>query len=355
MKRKVDEQKLNDFMGNLVGHMTGAMVCHGVWMGDELGLYRKMAEAGQVTAEALAKSAQCHPRLVREWLDGQSAAGLTQYEPSTNTYTLSPEAETALADEQSPVFVARAMNSLASFYRDMEKIKSAFEGKGGMAWGEHDPTLFKGTEWLFRTGYRTLLPSEWIPALDGVQLKLEKGSLVADVGCGHGASVVAMAEAFPNSTFRGFDYHKPSIEVAKERAREAGVQGHTSFAVATAKNYPGQYDLICFFDCLHDMGDPVGIASYARQRLEPDGTVLLVEPYALDGEAHNIHDNPMAALYYGASYSVCVPTSLSQEVGKAMGAQAGAEAMREVFEAAGFTRFRKATETPFNLVLEARP
>ena len=354
MKREVDQKKLDDFMGKMVGHMTGSAVCYGVWLGDELGLYQRMAEAGQVTADTLAKSAGCHPRLVREWLDGQSAAGLAQYEPSTDTYTLSPEAAKALADEDSPVFMARAINVFASFYRDMEKIKSAFKGKGAMAWGEHDPTLFKGTEWLFGTGYRAFLPTEWIPALDGVERKLEKGATVADIGCGRGAPVVAMAQAFPNSTFRGFDYHKPSIEVAKERARDAGVQERTSFELATAKNYPGRYDLICFFDCLHDMGDPIGVASYAREHLEPEGTVLLVEPYALDGRAHNIHDNPMAPLLYHASFSVCIPTSLSQEVGMAMGAQADTERMREVFDAAGFTRFRKAAETPFNLILEAR-
>jgi SAM-dependent methyltransferase len=238
---------------------------------------------------------------------------------------------------------------------DMEKFKAAFTGTGALAWGDHHPCLFKGTEWFFRTGYRAHLPGEWIPALEGVEDKLAAGARVADVGCGHGASVMAMAEAYPASRFWGFDYHPPSIETARQRAREAGVEDRAAFAIAGATGYPGSYDLICFFDCLHDMGDPVGVASYAREHLVGDGTVLLVEPFALDGRAENLQSNPMAALLYTASAVICTPNSLSQDVGLGLGAQAGEARLRAVFEEAGFSRFRRAAETPMNLVLEARP
>jgi SAM-dependent methyltransferase len=247
------------------------------------------------------------------------------------------------------------MNAFGSFFYDFEKITAAFRGDGGLAWGDHHPCLFKGTEWFFRTGYRTFLPEVWIPALDGVQERLQTGARVADVGCGHGASVIVMAGAFPNSEFFGFDYHEPSIEVARERAAEAGVAERTTFEVAGAKDYAGSYDLICFFDCLHDMGDPVGTARYAYERLAPEGCVLLVEPFALDGRGENLTGNPMAALLYTASSAVCTPNSLSQEVGLGLGAQAGEGRLRAVFEEAGFSKFRRATESPLNLILEARP
>ena len=261
----------------------------------------------------------------------------------------------ALADDASPVFVARAMNALGSMFMDMDKLKAAFTGDGALAWGDHHPCMFKGTEWFFRTGYRAYLPGEWIPSLNGVEDKLEAGARVADIGCGHGASIVAMANAFPATRFWGFDYHAPSIDTARDRAREAGVEDRATFDVASAKEYPGTYDLICFFDCLHDMGDPVGIAAYAREHLETDGTVLLVEPFALDGRVANLQGNPMAALLYTASTAVCTPNSLSQEVGLGLGAQAGEARLRAVFEEAGFSRFRRAAETPLNLILEARP
>jgi 2-polyprenyl-3-methyl-5-hydroxy-6-metoxy-1,4-benzoquinol methylase len=350
----MDELKLEEFMGRMVGHMTGATTCYAIWLGDELGLYRALAQDGPRSAEEVASEAGCNPRLVREWLDGQAAAGLVQYDPEADRYSLSAEGAMALADESSPVFTARAMNALGSMFMDVEKVKAAFTGDGSLAWGDHHPCLFKGTEWFFRAGYRAYLPGEWIPALDGVEDKLAAGARVADIGCGHGASVVAMAEAYPNSRFWGFDYHGPSIETAGERAREAGAGDRTTFEVAGAKEYPGTYDLICFFDCLHDMGDPVGIAAYAREHLDPDGTVLLVEPFALDGRTQNVQDNPMAALLYTASTAICTPNSLSQEVGLGLGAQAGEARLRAVFEEAGFTRFRRAAETPLNLILEAR-
>lgn len=355
MQTDIDEAKLGEFMGQMIGYMTGAAICHGIWLGDELGLYRALAGAGPLSADAVAASTGCHPRLVREWLDGQAAGGTLVFDGAADTYELTPEAAAALADDSSPVFTARAMNAFGSLFMDVEKIKAAFRGDGGLSWADHHPCLFNGTEWLFRTGYRAHLAAEWIPALDGVQAKLNAGARVADVGCGHGASVVAMALAFPDSRFAGFDYHEPSITTARERASEAGVGGRASFEIATAKNYPGTFDLICFFDCLHDMGDPVGIASYAREHLDADGTVMLVEPFAIDGRAANMTGNPMAALLYHASTAVCTPNSLSQEVGLGLGAQAGETRLREVCAAAGFTRFRRAAETPLNLILEARP
>jgi 2-polyprenyl-3-methyl-5-hydroxy-6-metoxy-1,4-benzoquinol methylase len=350
----IDEAKLEQFMGRMVGYMTGGTACFGVWLGDELGLYKALAQDGSRSAEEVASEAGCNPRLVREWLDGQAAAGLVEYDAEADRYLLSAEAAMALADDSSPVFVARGMNAFASMFMDMEKFKAAFTGTGALAWGDHHPCLFKGTEWFFRTGYRAHLPGEWIPALEGVEDKLAAGARVADVGCGHGASVMAMAEAYPASRFWGFDYHPPSIETARQRAREAGVEDRATFAIAGATGYPGSYDLICFFDCLHDMGDPVGVATYAREHLVGDGTVLLVEPFALDGRAENLQSNPMAALLYTASAVICTPNSLSQDVGLGLGAQAGEARLRAVFEEAGFSRFRRAAETPMNLVLEAR-
>lgn len=350
----IDETKLEAFMGQMVGHMTGGALCFGIWLGDELGLYQVLAQSGALTADEVAAKSGCHPRLVREWLDGQAAAGLVEYDTGADGYSLSGEAAMVLADDSSPVFTARGMNTLGAMFTDMEKVKGAFKGDGALAWGDHHPCLFKGTEWFFRTGYRAHLPGEWIPALDGVEDSLKAGARVADVGCGHGASIVAMAEAYPASRFWGFDYHGPSIETARDRAHEAGLSDRTVFEVATAKDYPGTYELICFFDCLHDMGDPVGTAAYAREHLEDDGTVLLVEPFAVDGRAENLRANPLAALLYTASTVVCTPNSLSQEVGLGLGAQAGEARLRAVFEEAGFSRFRRAAETPLNLILEAR-
>ena len=351
----MDEAKLQEFMGRMVGNMTGATLCMAVLLGDELGLYKALAGAGPLTADAVAERAGCNPRLTREWLDGQAAGGLIDFDAANDTYELGDEAAFALADETSPAFVARGMNAVAAMFIDVPKLVDAYRGDGGLSWGDHHPCLFQGTEWFFRTGYRAMLATAWIPALDGVQAKLERGANVADIGCGHGASVVVMAEQFPGSHFFGFDFHEPSIITARKRAADAGVAANTSFEVATSKGYDGSYDLVCFFDCLHDMGDPVGIATYAREHLEPDGTVLLVEPFALDGRSTNMTGNPMAAMLYTASASVCTPNSLSQEVGLGLGAQAGEAKLREVFEAAGFGSFRRASETPMNLIFEAKP
>jgi Methyltransferase domain len=350
-----DEERLGEFMGMMAGYMTGGALCFSVWLGDELGLYRAMAGAGTLSADDVAKRADCNARLVREWLDGQVAGRLVGYEPASDSYELSPEAAMALADDASPAFVARGMNAFASLFIDIDKIKGAYQGDGALSWGDHHPCLFNGTEWFFRTGYRASLATEWIPALDGIDEKLRGGAKVADIGCGHGASVVVMAEAYPKSKFWGFDFHPPSIETSRERAAEAGVSKQTTFEVASANDYDGKYDLICFFDCLHDMGDPTGIARYAREHLEDDGTVLLVEPFALENRTQNIGENPMAALLYTASSAICTPNSLSQEVGLGLGAQAGPGRLREVLSDAGLTRFRVAAETPMNLVIEARP
>lgn len=350
----IDESKLEEFMGQVVGYMTGSAACFGMLLGDELGLYRALSGAGPTAADELAAKTGCNPRLVREWLDGQAAAGLVDFDPAADRYELGVEAGMALADDESPAFVARAMNAFASLFMDMDKVKRAYQADGAMSWGDHHPCLFRGTEWFFRTGYRAHLPAEWIPALDGVEDKLHAGAKVADVGCGHGASVVVMAQAYPEARIWGFDYHKPSIETARDRAKEAGIDDRTTFEVADAKSYDGAFDLVCFFDCLHDMGDPVGIARHAREHLAPDGTVLLVEPFALDGRATNISDNPMAALLYTASASICTPNSLSQEVKLGLGAQAGEARLREVFDEAGYTVFRKVAESPLNLILEAK-
>ncbi len=349
----VDEVKLEELMGQLVGHMTGSALCFGIWLGDELGLYRTLVELGAASADELATKSGCNPRLVREWLDSQAAGGLLSWDQASDRYAIGPEAAMALADDESPAFVARAMNAIGSLFIDMPKVAEAFRGNGALSWGAHHPCLFSGTEWFFRTGYRAELPN-WIAALEGVAEKLHAGARVADVGCGHGASVVVLAQAFPEAHITGFDFHRPSIATAESRAAEAGVSAQTTFETADAKGYDGTFDLICFFDCLHDMGDPVGIARHACEHLAEDGTVLLVEPFAIDGRAENLAGNPMAALLYTASSGICTPNSLSQEVGLGLGAQAGEARLREVFEQAGFTRFRRAAATPLNLILEAK-
>jgi 2-polyprenyl-3-methyl-5-hydroxy-6-metoxy-1,4-benzoquinol methylase len=351
----VDEARVEALVGQLVGYMTGAGACIGMWLGDELGFYRAMAGAGPVAADDLAQSAGTNPRLTREWLDGQAAAGLVGYDDKGDSYALSDEAALVLSDENAPMFMARGMNTLMAMFIDGKKVVGAFRGDGGMSWGEHHECLFRGTEWFFRPGYRAFLTADWIPSLEGIEERLLQGATVADIGCGHGASAVVMAQAYPKSKIHGFDFHSPSIETATTRAAEAGVADRTEFAVAGAKDYPGRYTLICFFDCLHDMGDPVGIARYAREHLEGDGAVLLVEPMALDDRATNLAENPLAAMLYAASTTICTPNSLSQEVGLGLGAQAGEQRLREVFSEAGFSRFRRASETPINMILEARP
>ena len=291
-------------------------------IGERLGLYKAMAGAGPLTSQEVAERSGAAERSVREWLRNQAAGGYLSYDPETDRYSLPNEQALALADEDSPAYVLGIFESIASFYADEEKILESFRTGEGMGWHEHDQRLFSGTERFFRPGYRASLVAEWIPSLEGVQGKLERGAKVADVGCGHGASTIILAEAFPNSEFFGFDYHDTSIEQAQERAEQAGVAGRISFEVASAKDFPGSdYDLVCVFDCLHDMGDPVGAAAHIHGALTEDGSWMIVEPYANDRVEDNL--NPLGRVFYGASTIVCTPASLAQEVGLALGAQAG--------------------------------
>ncbi len=347
----MNEAKLNEFLGKVVTDMGGAWMMATVLIGDELGLYKAMADGSPVTADVLAKRCGCNTRLVREWLDANAASGYV--EATEGGYRLPPEQAMALANEESPVFVAPGQSVVASCFMDIDKIIKAFRGNGAFPWSEHHHRMFHGVEKFFRPGYQANLATAWLPALDGVVEKLKRGGKVADVGCGHGASTILMAKAYPNSRFVGIDYHAPSTEIASKRAAEAGLAARVDFITVTAQNYTERdFDLICFFDCLHDMGDPVGAARYARQALKDDGTVMLVEPFA--GNSLDENSTPVGRLYYAASTMICTPNSLSQEVGLGLGAQAGEGRLRKVFEEAGFTRFRRATETPFNLILEAR-
>jgi SAM-dependent methyltransferase len=351
---EIDEGKLEAFMGQAVTDM-GAVISAPLFMiGEKLGLYKAMAGAGPLSSQEVAERSGSAERYVREWLRNQAAGGYVTYDPDSDRYTLPAEHALALADEDSPFYILGMYDSIASLYADEEKILEAFRSGGGMGWHEHDHSLFRGTERFFRPGYRAHLVGEWIPALEGVQEKLERGARVADVGCGHGASTIIMAQAFPNSEFFGFDYHEASIDRAREAASAAGVSDRISFAVASAKDYPGTgYDLVCVFDCLHDMGDPVGASAHVRETLDADGTWMIVEPFASDRVEENL--NPIGRVFYGASTTICTPASLSQEVGLALGAQAGEGRLTEVLKEGGFTRVRRATETPFNLILEARP
>jgi SAM-dependent methyltransferase len=347
----MNETKLHEFMGKLVNDMGGAAMIASVIVGEELGLYRAMADGKALTPDEVAAKTGCNARLVKEWLSAQAASGYIEH--ADEKFRLPPEQAMALANEDSPAYVAGGASVLATMYLDKDKIVKAMRGDGALAWGDHHPCMFSGTEKFFRPGYRANLVSGWLPALDGVVPKLEQGAKVADVGCGHGASTVVMALAYPKTRFFGFDYHQPSIDTAAQRAKEAGVNDRVKFAQASAKSYAEKdFDLVCFFDCLHDMGDPVGAARHAYQALKPDGAVLLVEPFANDKLEQNL--TPVGRMFYAASTFICTPNSLSQEVRLGLGAQAGEARLRGVFQEAGFTRFRRATETPFNLVLEAR-
>jgi len=347
----MDEAKLGEFMGKLVVDMGGAAIMANVILGEELGLYRAMADGNPITPEQLAERTSCNARLVREWLSGQAASGYVEHDQGR--FRLPEEQAMALAHEDSPVYVAGGAVVLASMYFDKDKVVTAMRGDGALSWADHHPCLFSGTERFFRPGYRAHLVSEWLPALDGVVPRLEQGAKVADIGCGHGASTLIMAKAYPKSTFHGFDFHDRSIEQARQRAAEAALGDRVEFTQATARNFPGSdFDLVCFFDCLHDMGDPVGAAKRAHEALKPGGTVLLVEPFANDDLDENL--NPVGRMFFAASACICTPNSLSQEVKLGLGAQAGERRLRHVFAEAGFSRFRRATETPFNLVLEAR-
>jgi SAM-dependent methyltransferase len=350
----IDEAKLEAFMGQAVSDMGAIISAPLMLIGEKLGLYRAMAGAGPLTSQEVAERAGAAERYVREWLGNQAAGGYVSYDPETDRYTLSDEHALALADEDSPFYILGVYDSIASIFADEERILDVFRSGEGMGWHEHDHRLFRGTERFFRPGYRAHLVSEWIPALDGVTEKLQRGAKVADIGCGHGASTIIMADAFPNSEFFGFDYHEASIARAREAAQDAGASERINFAVASAKDYPGSgYDLVCVFDCLHDMGDPVGASAHVRESLADDGTWMIVEPFAGDAVQENL--NPIGRVFYGASTVICTPASLSQEVGLALGAQAGEAKLSEVIKQGGFSKVRRATETPFNLILEAKP
>jgi SAM-dependent methyltransferase len=350
----IDQDKLNEFLHRFVGDLGATVHAANVVIGDKLGLYKDLASAGPSTPAELAERTNTQQRYVAEWLAGQAAGGYIAYDPQTGRYQLTEEQAFTLADEQSPAFLPGAFQLATAAVRDEPAIAEAFRSGAGVGWHEHNPDVFAGCERFFRPGYAANLAGAWIPALDGVQAKLEAGARVADVGCGHGASTVLMAQAWPASTFVGFDYHPASIEEARKRAAEAGVADRVRFEVASAKDYPlGGYDLVATFDSLHDMGDPVGAAAHALASLAPDGTWMIVEPAAGDRVEGNL--NPVGRAYYGFSTLLCVPNSLSQEVGAALGAQAGEAGIRQVVTEAGFTRFRQAAQTPFNLVFEARP
>ncbi|MDN7143416.1 methyltransferase domain-containing protein [Pseudomonas sp. JQ170] len=347
----MDEAKLNDFMGKLVNDMGAAAMLANLILGDELGLYRAMADSQFITPDELAHKTGCNARLLREWLSAQAASGYMEHQDGR--FRLPEEQAMALAIEDSPVYVAGGASVIAALYHDKDKLVAAMRDDGALPWGDHHPCMFSGTERFFRPGYRAHLVAQWLPTLAGVVDKLQAGAKVADIGCGHGASTVIMAQAFPASRFLGFDYHAPSITVATQRAAEGGVAERAQFFQASAKDFPGDdYDLICYFDCLHDMGDPVGAARHAFEALKPGGTVMLVEPFANDSLDEN--STPVGRLFYAASTFICTPNSLSQEVGLGLGAQAGEARLRAVFQEAGFSHFRRATETPFNLILEAR-
>jgi SAM-dependent methyltransferase len=350
----LNEAKLHEFMMKAVGEMGAAMNTALILIGDKLGLYKAMSGAGPITSAELAAKTNTNERYVREWLAAQAAGGFVTYDAATGRFTLPPEQGMALADENSPVFLPGYFQIVEASLKSVPKITDAFRSGDGVGWHEHDPGLFPGVERFFRPNYRAHLVNEWIPALGDTDQKLKAGGLVADIGCGLGTSTILMAQAYPKSTFVGFDYHPGSIELARKAAEKAGVSDRVKFEVASAKEFPGKgYDFVTFFDCLHDMGDPEGAARHVRETLDDDGTWMIVEPFANDKLEDNL--NPIGRVFYSASTMLCTPASLSQEVGLGLGAQAGEGRLSKILRAAGFSRVRRAAETPFNIILEARP
>ena len=348
----IDQDKLGEFLGTFVNDLGAAIAAGNVVVGHRLGLYRSLADA-PATAEQLAQRTSTDPRYVAEWLRGQAAGSYVSYDPATDRFSLTPEQAYALADPDGLSLPGAFMLALGAL-RAESQITDAFRTGVGIGWHEHHQDVFTGCEMFFRPGYIANLTSSWIPALDGVDDKLSAGGRVADVGCGHGASTVLLAQAYPKAAIRGSDYHQASIDTARKRAADAGVADRARFEVASAQTFSGTgYDLVATFDCLHDMGDPAGAARHIRQALDADGTWLIVEPLAGDVLADNL--NPVGRVYYSFSTFVCVPNARSQPGGYTLGAQAGETAIRQVAEQAGFTRFRRAAETPFNAVYEARP
>lgn len=349
----IDASKLEAFVNRAVGDIASAYGGVMVSLGHKLGLYKAMVAAGPLDAGEVAKRAGCTERYVREWLNAQAAAGYVDYHVRSDTYELTPEQAMVLADEDSPVFIPPAWDVPASMWFDEDKTLHAFRTGAGVTWGEHDARMSCGSAAFYRNGYREKLVANWLPALDGVTGKLEAGINVADVGCGHGHSTVLMAQAFPRSRFYGFDTHPASLETAGGNAEAAGVSGRVTFEKSDATHYADrQYGLICFFDCLHDLGDPDAAARHAAQALTPDGTVMLVEPFAHDRAEHN--HNLVGSLYYAASTTICCAHAIAEGGRRVLGAQAGEARLAEVFRKAGFTHFRRAAETPFNLIFEVR-
>jgi SAM-dependent methyltransferase len=349
----IRQEELDRFAMRAISDLTAGYTGVMVSLGHKLGLYKALAAAGPLSAREVAARAGCAERYVREWLNAQAAAGYLAFHAVSDTYELPPERAVVLADEDSPYFIPMAWNVPASMWFDEDKALHAFRTGQGIAWGEHDDRLACGVAAFYRNGYRASLVPQWLPALDGVVAQLEQGITVADVGCGHGHSTLLMAQAFPRSRFYGFDTHRGSLEEARRNAQAAGVAGHTTFAQARATDYPGEkYGLICFFDTLHDLGDPVAAARHAAEVLAPGGTVLLVEPFAHDRTEDNL--TPVGQLYYAASSTICCAHALSEGGKLVLGAQAGQARLAEVFRRAGFHHFRRAAETPFNLVFEVR-
>ncbi|MGO9081511.1 MAG: class I SAM-dependent methyltransferase [Streptosporangiaceae bacterium] len=351
---EVDGDRLQQFVFRAVGEVGATLNAALVVMGDRLGLYQALAGAGPLSPAELAARTGTAERYVREWLNAQAAGGYVDYDPDSGRYLLPPEQAVALTDPDSPAFLPGFFEIALGSVLDSPAITEAARSGAGFGWHEHVPEVHEGCERFFRPSYNANLTSSWLPALDDVVGRLERGALVADVGCGHGASTILMADAFPNSAFVGSDYHGGSVETARRRAQEAGVAARVRFETASAAAYAGDgYDLVTMFDCLHDMGDPVGAARHVHETLKPDGTWMIVEPYAGDRVEYNL--NPVGRAYYAFSTLLCTPASLSQPVGLALGAQAGEARIADIVGAAGFTRFRRVAETPFNLVFEARP
>jgi 2-polyprenyl-3-methyl-5-hydroxy-6-metoxy-1,4-benzoquinol methylase len=350
---EIDQAKLEAFLGKVVGDLGAAMSTSLAAIGDKLGLYKAMARLGPVTSEILAHKTETSERYVREWLINQAAGGYVEYDSATGKYTLPPEHALALTNEDSPFFVGGGFQLTNAVLKAQARIEQNFKTGGGMLWGEHDPELFRGTERFFRASYIGHLVQSWLPALDGVVNKLQKSATVADVGCGHGASTIIMASAFPKSKFYGFDNHEPSIQSARQAAEQSGVQDRVTFETATAVGFPDyRFDVIAFFDCLHDMGNPLGALKQARATLRDDGTVMLVEPMA--GAKVEENFNPVGRVYSGASVLCCTPNALASGP-IALGTVPPDEEFRKLATTAGFTKFRRATETPFNRVFELRP
>lgn len=349
----VDEKKLNEFMTKAAGDVGSIYSAMLVLIGERLGLYKAMAELGPTTSAELSNRTDTSERYVREWLANQAAGGYVKYSTTDGTYSLPPEQTLVLADENSPVYIQGAYQVIRSIFKDEDKFVEMFRTGKGLRWGEHHHDLFEGTARFYKASYIGNIVQSWIPSLDGVEQKLNDGAKVGDIGCGYGISTRIMAKAYPNSKFYGYDNHSPSIEKAKEQAKEEGAGNNIEFKVVSANEPIGNdYDLLTFFDCLHDMGDPVGAMIYAKQSLKPGGTCMIVEPMANDKMEDNL--NPLGRICYAASTLICVPNSLADN-GPALGAQAGERRTKEIAEKAGFTKFRQATRTPFNIIYEARP